>query len=275
MPGYSEWCHCVSQRSLCLLNREPLSGTNRGVGWVKQPPGLLPGWLLPSQLVKSHCAGSRPGWELNTWWMQEWDKNTREGELIWVEMKGMTFSVLQYKKSLLNSHWHGMCDLFFLFSIKVSWVSLKCRAPWLSAHFMRLNCMWQQMWHHSSLTGCSMSSRCCGLRLSSCPITGHPYSHSSWLLCTMFLFKRFFFSPQGTGRLPTSESSPATGYLSSVQKPEAVVHAMKVFLQLPISLGYLNFRETSEKTSWNLSFFIGVCTVQRWPHILIHTKCKI
>lgn len=38
----------------------------------------------------------------------------------------------------------------------------------------------------------------------------------------------FFSSSQGTGRLPTSESSPATGYLSSVQKPEAVVHAMKV-----------------------------------------------
>ncbi|XP_037606695.1 coiled-coil domain-containing protein 85C-B isoform X3 [Sebastes umbrosus] len=33
---------------------------------------------------------------------------------------------------------------------------------------------------------------------------------------------------KGTGRLPTSESSPATGYLSCVQKPEAVVHAMKV-----------------------------------------------
>uniref|UniRef100_A0A3P9BU97 Coiled-coil domain containing 85C, b n=1 Tax=Maylandia zebra TaxID=106582 RepID=A0A3P9BU97_9CICH len=33
---------------------------------------------------------------------------------------------------------------------------------------------------------------------------------------------------EGTGRLPTSESSPATGYLSCVQKPEAVVHAMKV-----------------------------------------------
>ncbi|XP_029281451.1 coiled-coil domain-containing protein 85C-B isoform X2 [Cottoperca gobio] len=32
----------------------------------------------------------------------------------------------------------------------------------------------------------------------------------------------------GTGRLPTSESSPATGYLSCAQKPEAVVHAMKV-----------------------------------------------
>ncbi|XP_034018522.1 coiled-coil domain-containing protein 85C-B isoform X2 [Thalassophryne amazonica] len=32
----------------------------------------------------------------------------------------------------------------------------------------------------------------------------------------------------GTGRLPTSESSPATGYSSCVQKPEAVVHAMKV-----------------------------------------------
>ncbi|KAA0708881.1 Coiled-coil domain-containing protein 85C-B [Triplophysa tibetana] len=32
----------------------------------------------------------------------------------------------------------------------------------------------------------------------------------------------------GTGRLPTSESSPSTGFLSSVQKPEAVVHAMKV-----------------------------------------------
>uniref|UniRef100_A0A096MFD3 Coiled-coil domain containing 85C, b n=1 Tax=Poecilia formosa TaxID=48698 RepID=A0A096MFD3_POEFO len=32
----------------------------------------------------------------------------------------------------------------------------------------------------------------------------------------------------GTNRLPTSESSPATGYLSSIQKPEAVVHAMKV-----------------------------------------------
>uniref|UniRef100_A0A3B3CPQ4 Coiled-coil domain containing 85C, b n=1 Tax=Oryzias melastigma TaxID=30732 RepID=A0A3B3CPQ4_ORYME len=32
----------------------------------------------------------------------------------------------------------------------------------------------------------------------------------------------------GTCRLPTSESSPATGYLSCVQKPEAVVHAMKV-----------------------------------------------
>uniref|UniRef100_A0A3P9LCB7 Coiled-coil domain containing 85C, b n=2 Tax=Oryzias TaxID=8089 RepID=A0A3P9LCB7_ORYLA len=31
-----------------------------------------------------------------------------------------------------------------------------------------------------------------------------------------------------TRRLPTSESSPATGYLSCVQKPEAVVHAMKV-----------------------------------------------
>ncbi|XP_019738317.1 coiled-coil domain-containing protein 85C-B-like [Hippocampus comes] len=30
-----------------------------------------------------------------------------------------------------------------------------------------------------------------------------------------------------SGRLPTSESSPATGYLC-VQKPEAVVHAMKV-----------------------------------------------
>lgn len=33
---------------------------------------------------------------------------------------------------------------------------------------------------------------------------------------------------QVSGRLPTSESSPATGYLSCVQKPEAVVHAMKV-----------------------------------------------
>ncbi|KAK5880385.1 hypothetical protein CesoFtcFv8_023417 [Champsocephalus esox] len=33
---------------------------------------------------------------------------------------------------------------------------------------------------------------------------------------------------KGTGRLPTSESSPATGYLSCAQKPEAVVHAMKV-----------------------------------------------
>lgn len=32
----------------------------------------------------------------------------------------------------------------------------------------------------------------------------------------------------GTGRLPTSESSPPAGFLSSVQKPEAVVHAMKV-----------------------------------------------
>lgn len=32
----------------------------------------------------------------------------------------------------------------------------------------------------------------------------------------------------GTGRLPTSESSPSTGFLSSAQKPEAVVHAMKV-----------------------------------------------
>ncbi|KAJ8007315.1 hypothetical protein DPEC_G00116260 [Dallia pectoralis] len=30
------------------------------------------------------------------------------------------------------------------------------------------------------------------------------------------------------GQLPTSESSPVTGYLSFVQKPEAVVHAMKV-----------------------------------------------
>ncbi|XP_043075434.1 coiled-coil domain-containing protein 85C-A-like [Puntigrus tetrazona] len=32
----------------------------------------------------------------------------------------------------------------------------------------------------------------------------------------------------GTGRLQTSESSPSTGFVSSVQKPEAVVHAMKV-----------------------------------------------
>ncbi|XP_072535749.1 coiled-coil domain-containing protein 85C-B isoform X3 [Salminus brasiliensis] len=32
----------------------------------------------------------------------------------------------------------------------------------------------------------------------------------------------------GTGRLQTSESSPSTGFLSSMQKPEAVVHAMKV-----------------------------------------------
>ncbi|XP_038818404.1 coiled-coil domain-containing protein 85C-B-like isoform X2 [Salvelinus namaycush] len=30
------------------------------------------------------------------------------------------------------------------------------------------------------------------------------------------------------GRLPTSESTPVTGYLSCVQKPESVVHAMKV-----------------------------------------------
>eukprot|EP00063_Salmo_salar_P086725 XP_014061560.1 PREDICTED: coiled-coil domain-containing protein 85C-A-like [Salmo salar] len=38
-----------------------------------------------------------------------------------------------------------------------------------------------------------------------------------------------FFSSQGTvGRLPTSESTPVTGYLSCVQKPESVVHAMKV-----------------------------------------------
>uniref|UniRef100_A0A3B4H8F2 Coiled-coil domain containing 85C n=1 Tax=Pundamilia nyererei TaxID=303518 RepID=A0A3B4H8F2_9CICH len=36
----------------------------------------------------------------------------------------------------------------------------------------------------------------------------------------------------GTGRLPTSESSPATGYLSCVQKPEAVVHAMKQVLEV-------------------------------------------
>ncbi|XP_051501659.1 coiled-coil domain-containing protein 85C-B-like isoform X1 [Myxocyprinus asiaticus] len=32
----------------------------------------------------------------------------------------------------------------------------------------------------------------------------------------------------GTGRLQASESSPSTGFLSSVQKPGAVVHAMKV-----------------------------------------------
>ncbi|XP_052390406.1 coiled-coil domain-containing protein 85C-B-like isoform X3 [Carassius gibelio] len=32
----------------------------------------------------------------------------------------------------------------------------------------------------------------------------------------------------GTGRLQTSESSPSTGFVSSVQRPEAVVHAMKV-----------------------------------------------
>ncbi|XP_061668198.1 coiled-coil domain-containing protein 85C-A-like isoform X2 [Syngnathoides biaculeatus] len=32
----------------------------------------------------------------------------------------------------------------------------------------------------------------------------------------------------GSGRLPNSKSSPATGYLSCAQKPEAVVHAMKV-----------------------------------------------
>ncbi|XP_030627776.1 coiled-coil domain-containing protein 85C-B isoform X1 [Chanos chanos] len=32
----------------------------------------------------------------------------------------------------------------------------------------------------------------------------------------------------GPGRLPTSESSPSTGFLSTVQKPETVVHAMKV-----------------------------------------------
>ncbi|XP_026856875.2 coiled-coil domain-containing protein 85C-B isoform X2 [Electrophorus electricus] len=31
-----------------------------------------------------------------------------------------------------------------------------------------------------------------------------------------------------TGRLQTSESSPSTGFISSMQKPEAVVHAMKV-----------------------------------------------
>uniref|UniRef100_A0A3P9PV77 Coiled-coil domain containing 85C, b n=1 Tax=Poecilia reticulata TaxID=8081 RepID=A0A3P9PV77_POERE len=37
---------------------------------------------------------------------------------------------------------------------------------------------------------------------------------------------------QGTNRLPTSESSPATGYLSCVQKPEAVVHAMKQVLEV-------------------------------------------
>lgn len=29
MPRYDEWGHCVS---LCPSNREPLSGTNQGVG---------------------------------------------------------------------------------------------------------------------------------------------------------------------------------------------------------------------------------------------------
>ncbi|KAK1805428.1 hypothetical protein P4O66_019744 [Electrophorus voltai] len=34
-----------------------------------------------------------------------------------------------------------------------------------------------------------------------------------------------------TGRLQTSESSPSTGFISSMQKPEAVVHAMKVAIR--------------------------------------------
>ncbi|CAB1342639.1 unnamed protein product, partial [Coregonus sp. 'balchen'] len=38
----------------------------------------------------------------------------------------------------------------------------------------------------------------------------------------------FLLSQVTIGRLPTSESTPVTGYLSCVQKPEAVVHAMKV-----------------------------------------------
>ncbi|KAG7508636.1 hypothetical protein JOB18_019944 [Solea senegalensis] len=48
----------------------------------------------------------------------------------------------------------------------------------------------------------------------------------------------------GTGRLPTSESSPATGYLSCVQKPEAVVHAMKSHFS---SLQVLEVHENLDK----------------------------
>lgn len=69
------------RRSVCPLNREPLSGTNQGAGggggfgdesgYPPTPPHPgplfpLPGWLLPSHQVKSQCAGSRPGWESRT-----------------------------------------------------------------------------------------------------------------------------------------------------------------------------------------------------------------
>lgn len=194
MPGYSEWCHCVSQRSLCPSNREPLSGTNRGVGWVKQtpppPPGPLPGWLLPSQQVKSHCAGSRPGW------MQKGNKNTREGER-WFE--------LGWKR------WHFHC---------CSTRSLSC---WIRTKHQLIS------WEFSGLRW--SSERWCSFdSCVKCPLDVGSSDLPLNLCHRPTLYPDYFSPPlpQGTGRLPTSESSPATGYLSCVQKPEAVVHAMKV-----------------------------------------------
>lgn len=73
-----------------------------------------------------------------------------------------------------------------------------------------------------------------GLRLVVDLVAGHLVSHvfafpvEEMTQNLKIIVLSCVFCLQGTGRLPTSESSPATGYLSCVQKPEAVVHAMKV-----------------------------------------------
>lgn len=84
------WDLCVPQtESHCLeLTR----------GWdesSKHSGLLLAGSLLPSQQFKSRCAGCRP------WNRLQKKKKRSPMEVMWAVMKGMTFSVLQYRKCLV------------------------------------------------------------------------------------------------------------------------------------------------------------------------------
>lgn len=87
------WCHVTMNGAivcLCVPRTEShCLELTRGLDESGNPPGPLPGWLLPSHRVKSQCAGSRLDWELNTWWMQRWGKRNTRGDLSWVERDGI------------------------------------------------------------------------------------------------------------------------------------------------------------------------------------------
>lgn len=97
----------VSPRDLCVpSNREPLSGTNRGGGGVWDESGkpqvfFLAGCSHHSRL-NQQCAGSGPGWESDTRWMQETEGRKTQQEGRWFESgwKGWHFQQLRHKKCL-------------------------------------------------------------------------------------------------------------------------------------------------------------------------------
>lgn len=65
-----------------------------------KPPGPLPGWLLPSHQVKSHCAGSKPEEGVE---YKKGKKNTSGGAVIRAGMKRVTFPARPYRDALVKS----------------------------------------------------------------------------------------------------------------------------------------------------------------------------